>query len=90
MIIGIFVVVGISQLNRIVGSVLGVVFWIAVAAVGSLAYDQGGGIRLLSMEFSRSGFYLFCGAFVAFNVFNLYMALVRKRRRRMRRPLDEE
>jgi hypothetical protein len=94
MMIGIVVVVGISQFNRILGSVLGIVFWIGVAIVGTGAYDKGGGISLLSLEFSKSGFYLFCGAFVGFNVFNLYMAMQRRRRWQMRRdaspPSEEE
>ena len=93
MMIGIVVVVGISQFNRILGSILGIVFWIAVAMVGATAYDKGGGISLLSLEFSKSGFFLFCGAFVAFNVFNLYMAMQRRRRWLMNRgssPSDQE
>jgi hypothetical protein len=85
MMIGIVVIVGISQFNRILGSILGIVFWIAVALVGATAYDKGGGISLLSIEFSKPGFYLFCGAFVAFNSFNLYMAMQRRRRWLMKR-----
>jgi hypothetical protein len=80
MIIGIIVVVGVSQFNRIAGSILGIAFWCAVAVVGGTAYDKGGGIQLLELEFTRSGFYFFCGAFVAFNAFNLVMALRRRRR----------
>ena len=92
MIIGIIVVVGISQFNRILGSVLGIVFWIAVAVVGTAAYDKGGGIQLLSMQFSKTSFYAFCGAFVLFNAFNLVMAVRRRNRWANRRPTvsDEE
>ena len=91
MIIGIIVIVGISQFNRILGSILGVVFWISVALIGGTAYDKGGHINLVSFEFSRSGFYIFCGAFVAFNLFNLSMAMKKRRRWQTRQsPSDDQ
>jgi hypothetical protein len=92
MMIGIVVVVGISQINRLIGSALGIVFWIGVAAVGSTAYDKGGGIKLLSFEFSRPIFFLFCGVFVAFNALSLYKAMKLRNvyRNRRRSSSDEE
>ena len=92
MMIGIVVVVGISQLNRMVGSILGILFWIGVAMVGSTAYDKGGGIKLVSFEFSRSAFFLFCGVFVAFNALTLYKAMklraIHRSRQRSSSPED--
>lgn len=90
MMIGIVIVVGISQFNRVLGSILGILFWIAVAAVGTTGYERGGAIGLLGIEFSLLGFYAFCGAFALFNAFNLWMALQRKRRAAARRQLDED
>src|SRR5687768_13093085 len=65
MMIGIVLVVGISQFNRILGGVLGVVFWTAVAFIGLLAYDQGGAIGILDIRFPRELFVGLCLLFVA-------------------------
>lgn len=90
MMIGIVVVVGISQFNRVLGSILGILFWLAVGAVGTVGYERGGAIGLLGIEFSLFGFYAFCGAFTLFNAFNLWMSIQRKRRAAARRMLDED
>lgn len=81
MIIGIIVIVGISQLNRTAGSALGIVFWVAVAIVGSAAYDRGGAIGFVGgVKMSLPVFLALCLALVAFNAFNLYKETQRKRR----------
>lgn len=89
MMIGIILVIGISQFNRIAGGILGVVFWVAVAVIGSSAYDQGGGIGVPGFRFSRELFYGICGLFAAFSAFSAYTAYTRRSRIRQARPRDD-
>lgn len=91
MMVGIVIVIGISQVNRVVGAVLGVVFWIAVAVVGTFAYDQGGALGVLGIQFSRSLFYAVCAVFTILHVLGAWTALARKRREALRdRVTDDE
>jgi hypothetical protein len=93
MMVGIVIVVGLSQINRVLGAVLGVVFWIAVAIVGSFAYDQGGALGLLGMQFPRGVFYALCGTFTVLHVFGAWTALARRRSEALRErvsPDDDE
>jgi hypothetical protein len=78
MMIGIVVVIGISQFNRLIGGILGAVFWIVVAVAGSQAYDQGGGIGLPGFMFPRELFYLICVLFAAYQAYFAYRAYVKK------------
>jgi hypothetical protein len=80
MMIGIILVIGISQFNRMLGGILGVIFWIAVALIGTGAYEQGGGIGLPGFRFSRELFYGICAIFALFSGFTAYMAYVKKTR----------
>ena len=69
MLIGIIVVVGVSQFDRVVGSVLGVLFWAAVALVGGYGYSQGGSIGISKeIQFAPAVFYGLCGVLIAANV----------------------
>ena len=79
MMIGIVLVVGISQFNRILGGVLGVVFWTAVAFTGLLAYDQGGAIGILDIRFPREIFVGLCLLFVGIHAAGAWSAWKRKR-----------
>jgi hypothetical protein len=79
MMIGIVLVVGISQFNRILGGVLGVVFWTAVAFIGLLAYDQGGAIGILDIRFPREIFVALCLLFVGIHAAGAWSAWKRKR-----------
>lgn len=79
MIIGVIAVVGISQLDRRIGSALGIGLWLAIAALGTLVYQQGGGIGIASIRFSQPVFYLLCGVLVVANAAALMGALRRGR-----------
>lgn len=71
--------IGVSQLSRIAGGLLGIAFWISVGVVGSIAYDQGGGIGLPGFKFPRELFYAVCALFVVVSVFTTYAAYARKK-----------
>lgn len=94
MIVGLILVVGISQVNRLIGGILGVVFWIAIAILGKFAYDEGGSMKLvIGPEITREIFYVLCAFFAAFSGFSAYMAYLKKTRRPMSRTqssIDEE
>lgn len=86
MMAGIILVVGVSQLSRLVGGLLGIIFWGGVAFVGSFAYDQGGGIGLPGVRFSREIFYAICAFFISASVLSTVKAWSR-RGRSSRKPL---
>src|SRR5689334_2922895 len=68
MMVGVIIVVGLSQINRRIGAILGVVFWSLVAVVGHHAYGRGGAIGILGIKFSEGTFYGLCAALAAINV----------------------
>jgi hypothetical protein len=80
MMIGIVLVIGISQFNRILGGSLGVLFWIAVALIGNYAYDEGHILGLPGIPFTRALFFGMCALFTFFSAFTVYNAYVRKTR----------
>ncbi len=88
MLVGIVIVIGISQVNRVIGAILGIMFWALVAFVGSFAYDMDAALGIAGVAFSRSTFYLVCGAFAAFHVATAFVAFRAKRRRH--RPVVED
>jgi hypothetical protein len=81
MMIGIVVVVGISQFNRIVGGILGVIFWVTVLVIGLGAYDQGGAIGLPKLPFPRELFIVICIVFVGTHAYGAYNSWRRKGRK---------
>ncbi len=89
MMIGIIIIVGVSQIHRILGGILGVVFWLGIAVVGMAAYDGGHGIglRILDLRFPRWLFLAMCLLFVGINVFVIYTAHEQKKRQTLRRAL---
>jgi len=60
MIVGVIAVVAVAQMNRLLGSIMGVIFWLAIAGLGTMVYDQGGGIGLAGMRFPQPVFYILC------------------------------
>ncbi len=86
MVLGVLLVVGLSQINRLLGSILGVVFWIAMAAIGSFIYDAGGAIGIASVRFPQPVFLGLCGLLLVANLATGYNAL--KRRRAAAEPID--
>lgn len=91
MMVGIVAVIAVSQFHRIAGAMLGLIFWLAVAMTGTIAYDRGHAIGFPGLPFSRSVFLLFCGAFAVVHVFAAWQYLRAQRRRAARRAaLDED
>jgi hypothetical protein len=86
MMIGIVIVIGISQFSRLLGGVLGVLFWLVVAIVGSFAYDQGGGIGVPGFKFPREMFYMICIVLACIHGLAAYTAWSRKARGSRRPP----
>ncbi len=64
MMIGIVIVIGVSQLNRTLGAVLSVAFWSVVAAVGTYGYAHGHSLGLPGLPFSRGFFWGLCALFI--------------------------
>lgn len=93
MMIGIIIVIGVSQFHRVAGAILSVVFWTAVAIVGSVGYDRGHGIGLPGLQFSRGLFLAVCGSFALLHTWAAFSAVQRKRRQaelRQRRAEEED
>ena len=89
MLIGIVVVIGIAQINRVLGSVLGVLFWIAVAFIGNDAYAKGHQVGLPGIPLSRGAFFGMCALLAGMQVVSLFHSLQQKRRQKLRREIDE-
>ena len=89
MMIGIVLVIGISQFNRILGGILGVAFWVTVGIVGSYGYDHGWKIGLPGFEFPRPLFIAMCLTFSILCAFTAYSAYA-KRTRITKRPQPAE
>lgn len=89
MMIGIVIVIAVSQVNRFIGSLLGIAFWAAVAFVGSHAYDKGNAIGIPNYPFPRPLFYLICAIFMLFSAGRAYTAYHRQQRQ-PRVPEDED
>ncbi|MEL6187316.1 MAG: hypothetical protein AAFU79_22045, partial [Myxococcota bacterium] len=58
---GFLFVVGVSQLNRIVGSALGLAFVSLLAFLGSQIYARGGVVGLGVFPVGQAMFYVLCG-----------------------------
>ena len=81
MMIGIVVVIGVSQISRVAGGVLSVVFWGIVAFVGLAGYDAGHQIGFLGgFMLPKPVFLLICAGFAGTHAFAAY-AHVRSKRR---------
>jgi hypothetical protein len=90
MMIGIVIVIGVSQVNRIAGGILGVLFWTAVAIVGSGAYDKGGGIGLPGFVFPLPLFYTLCVVFALMSGVQGWRAYEKKRKNRQARSMRND
>jgi hypothetical protein len=90
MMIGIVIVIGISQFNRLIGAILGVIFWIAVAIVGTSAYDQGGGVGIPGYVFPQPMFYTLCVVFGVVSAIQGLRAWGQKRRNRQIKSMQND
>jgi hypothetical protein len=80
MLIGVVSIVAISQFNRKIGSVLGIIFWISVAFLGYQAFNSGGGIGIGSVALSPTIFYGICAILIVVNIGNGFFVVRRQRR----------
>ncbi len=91
MMVGIVIIVAVAQLNRLVGSLLAVVFWIVVAIVGYRGYQAGGGLSLPGLKLSLTQFLVLCGVLAAVQGFGVYQAIRRQRNREAyRAEIDDD
>jgi hypothetical protein len=92
MMVGVVLVVTVSQFNRVVGAVLSVVFWTTVAVVGSMGYDLGHSLGLPGLPFSRPVFLAVCVGFASVHAFAAVSTVRSRRRAEERRRLlaDED
>lgn len=79
MVVGVVLVVGLSQVNRLLGSILGVIFWIVMAVIGSFIYDAGGAVGIASVRFPQSVFLGLCGLLLLANLATGFSALKKRR-----------
>jgi hypothetical protein len=87
MMIGIVVVVAVSQFHRVAGAILSVLFWTAVGVVGSRGYDEGHRLGLPGLPFSEPVFLAVCIGFGALHVFAAVNAVRSRRLAEERRRL---
>ena len=88
MMIGVGVVVGLSQFNRMAGAVLALPFWVSVAVLGVQAINAGRHLRLGSIPVGKGALLVLCGVMIAMNLAMAYAA--HKRKQRGRRPVDDD
>ena len=81
MMVGIIAIIGFSQVNRIIGGILGIAFWIGVGFVGNTAYDRGGAIGFPGLKFSREVFFVICAVFAMISGYTAIRAYVRSTQR---------
>lgn len=82
MLIGVVIVVVISQINRKIGAILGIVFWGSVAIIGNHAYGMGGAIGIGGVRFSEPVFYGLCAFLAGINVLAAVTSKKRAQRER--------
>ncbi len=68
LIVGAIASVGVAQLHRGAGSLIGLAMWTLVGLVGAEAYVRGGAIGLAGFPFPRPLFLAVVGALLAINV----------------------
>ncbi|MBI2373751.1 MAG: hypothetical protein HYV07_07120 [Deltaproteobacteria bacterium] len=80
MIAGIILVVIVSNVNRLVGSVLGVAFWLGVAIVGTEVLARGHQLKLATITLSKPLFYGLCGILIVSNAVMFLRTISRLKR----------
>ena len=90
MLIGIVVVVGVSQIHRLYGAILSIIFWTAVLIVGLHGYSQGNAVGFPGIRFPRLVFVSICIAFAALHGVAGWSYYQRNKRRRRISDQDED
>ena len=72
-VIGVIAVIAISQFNRMAGASIGVVFYIAMAVVGTHVYEAGGQIGIGGTRFTLPMFYGFVAVVAAITVLPAFL-----------------
>ena len=78
---GILAVVAVGQVNRLAGAVLSLVFWVFVAALGSVVIARGGSLGLAFFALPPWVFYALCGLMVTLYALMTWSAVAARRRR---------
>lgn len=86
MMIGIIVVIGVSQFNRVAGAILSVIFWAAVAVVGMAGYEAGHSVGLPGIRFPM---WLFLGICALFALMHSAAAWAHIQRNKRQRRFDD-
>lgn len=71
--IGVIAVVASAQLDRRLGAGVGVVFYTALAIVGTAVYARGGQLGLGGFRFTQPLFYVFVGVLFAISVVPVFL-----------------
>ena len=90
MLFGIVIIVAVAQFNRLLGSLLAILFWIAVAVVGAAGYQAGGVVGFPGWKLTLTQFLILCGVLASVQGFGIYAALRRRRNREAYREALEE
>ncbi|MGF1510638.1 MAG: hypothetical protein ACFB9M_14185 [Myxococcota bacterium] len=85
--VGIVVVVGVSQIDRIVGAWIGVGFWIMTAVLGHFVYAAGAGIGFPGALLPEWMFLLLCASFIGLQ---FLMIRTERAKRARKKSLAEE
>lgn len=82
----------VARLNRLVGASLGLVFTLAVAALGTVVYAAGGAVGLVAYRLPQVGFYIVCAVLALLQLFSLRAGLAERARarKRQREALDQD
>ncbi len=83
MMVGIIVVIGVSQFHRVAGAILSVVFWGIVAVVGSYGYQQGHSVGLPGIQFPWWLFIGICLLFAGMHSAAAWAHIQRNKRRQV-------
>ena len=90
MLIGIVIIVVVAQFNRIMGSALAIVFWLAVAAFGYAGYQAGHSLYLPGVKLTLTQFLVMCAALAGVQGFAIFDAIRRQRNREAYRAALED
>ncbi|MBK8014704.1 MAG: hypothetical protein IPK13_25570 [Deltaproteobacteria bacterium] len=85
MLVGILIVVGVTQFHRLLGALLGIAFWVATGIIGLEAYARGGALGLPGIQFPRSVFLALSGGFIITYAFRAVAAVNASRRAAIQR-----
>lgn len=87
MLVGVILIVGLGQFNRVLASILAIGFWIATAVAATFVYGEGGQLGLAGTPLSLNVVYGLCGAFTLVNIATLWSAMKKAQLRKEHREI---